>query len=76
MGELETDRNAYEHAQPGLLCHKRAHRSCALLLVVLGRHTTYLGLMCLTEPAPFCERFGEHTLKRGGSVHNNVLGVG
>lgn len=76
MGELEANRDAHEHAKPGLLGHERAHRSSALLLVLLTRDAAYLGVVCLAEPTAFGKRFREYALKRRGSMDDDVLGMG
>ncbi len=59
-----------------MLGHERAHRSSALLLIVLSRYATHLGVVCFPKPTSFGERFSEHPLECGGGMDNDILSVG
>jgi hypothetical protein len=73
--KLEAYGDAYEHAKPGLLGNQCAEGASALLLVLLTRDATYLGVVRVSEPAAFAERFGEDPLEGGCRVHDDVLCV-
>ncbi len=73
--QLEAYGDAYEHAEPSLLGNQRAERANALLLVLLARDAAYLGIVCVSEPAAFAERFGEYSLEGRCRVYDNVLCV-
>ncbi len=73
--QLEANGDAYEHAEPGLLGNQRAEGAYALLLVLLARDSAYLGVVRVSEPAAFAERFGEDPLESGCCVHDDVLCV-
>jgi hypothetical protein len=73
--QLEAYGDAYEHAEPGLLGDQRAERANALLLILLARDAAHLGVVRVSEPATFVERFGEYLLEGRCRVHNDVLRV-
>jgi hypothetical protein len=75
MRKLEAYGDAYEHAEPGLLGNQHAESTSALLLVLLARDATHLGVMHLSEPAAFAERFSQYSLEGRCRVHDNVLCV-
>jgi hypothetical protein len=75
MCQLEADRDADEHAEPGLVCDKRTQRGSSLTLVSLARDTVHLGVVGVTEPAAFGERVGKHSLKRGRGMNYDILRV-
>ena len=73
--ELEADRDADEHAEPGLLRQQGVHRARALLLVFpTHRLANRLGVAGV-EPPPFGKRGGEHTLERRRRAGDQILGL-
>lgn len=75
MRQLEAYGDAYEHAKPGLLGNQRANRAGTLLFVLLARDAAHLGVVHLSEPATFAERFGEYSLEGRRRVHDDILCV-
>ena len=75
MRQLEAYGDAYEHAEPCLLGNQRAEGTGALLFVLLARDAAHLGVVRLSEPATFAERFGEYPLESGCRVHHDILCV-
>ena len=73
--ELEADRDADEHAEPGFLCQQGMHRAQALLLIFPSdRLANRLGVRGV-EPASLGERGGKHTLQRRRRAGDQILGL-
>src|SRR4051794_16651564 len=75
LRELEPDRDADEHPEPGLLGDERAHRAQALLRVLGERGGRHLALVGGAEPPALGERLGEHALQPGGRVGDDLGGM-
>ena len=73
LGELEADRYADEHPQPGLLGDQRTHRGYPLLRILMTRGLPQRLLVPLIEPAAVLEREPKHTLKRGRRPRHQLL---
>src|SRR3954470_15262896 len=75
LRELEPDRDADQHPEPGLLGDKRAHGAQALLGVLGERGGRHLALVGRAEPAALGERLGQHPLQSGRGVGDDLRGM-
>src|SRR3954471_1422041 len=75
LRELQPDRDADEHPEPGLVGDQRADRAEALVGIVLQRGIRDLALVGRAEPAALGQRLGEQPLQSRRGVRDDLLGV-
>src|SRR3954468_17630149 len=75
LRELQPDRDADEHPEPGLLGDERADGAHALVGIVLQRGVCDLALVGRAEPAALGQRRGEQLLQPRRGVRDDLLGV-
>src|SRR4051812_42681481 len=73
VGELEADRDAHQHPQPGLLRDECPDRRQALLRVVGQGGVVDLGLVGRAEPSALRQRLAEEALQPGSGVGDDLL---
>src|SRR3954471_5931141 len=67
-GQLPADRDAHQHADPGLVGEQRPHRADAVVGIGGGRRLQQLALVRLGEPAALVQRLGEYPLELRGDA--------
>src|SRR3954447_7084215 len=75
LRELQPDRDADEHPEPGLVGDERADRAEALVGIVLERGVRDLALVGRAEPAALGQRLGEQPLQPRRGMRDDLLGV-
>src|SRR4051794_9393722 len=73
--ELQSDRDADEHAEPGLLGEQEPHRALARLRILRLGGLPDLRLVGRGEPAALGEGDVQHALEAGSRVRDDLLGV-
>ena len=76
LGELEPDRDADQHPEPGLLGDERAHRAQPLVGILLrARPDATCASWAEPNQSPSASACGEHALQVRRGVRDDLLGV-